>query len=167
MILSNVWRKKLLPPVRIELTAPGLRDQCSTTELKRRRCLCHKLEISSNMYNLIIKIFPVFPGSWDKSIIFTRQGQIFSKNILSQRQQMCSVVGSVRGCVTENCCFLGFDSVLNQSETGIPVSQSRSGSADGQTWKQGCRWIDCLKSKTMCWICNSAFDSFAIDSVEP
>ena len=25
----------LLPPVRIELTTPGLRDQCSTTELKR------------------------------------------------------------------------------------------------------------------------------------
>ena len=24
-----------LPPVRIELTTPGLRDQCSTTELKR------------------------------------------------------------------------------------------------------------------------------------
>ena len=25
-----------LPPVRIELMTPGLRDQCSTTELKRR-----------------------------------------------------------------------------------------------------------------------------------
>ena len=25
----------LLPPVRIELTTPGLRNQCSTTELKR------------------------------------------------------------------------------------------------------------------------------------
>lgn len=24
-----------MPPVRIELTTPGLRDQCSTTELKR------------------------------------------------------------------------------------------------------------------------------------
>ena len=27
--------KVFLPPVRIELTTPGLRDQCSTTELKR------------------------------------------------------------------------------------------------------------------------------------
>ena len=25
-----------MPPVRFELTTPGLRDQCSTTELKRR-----------------------------------------------------------------------------------------------------------------------------------
>ena len=28
-------RKRKLPPVRFELTTPGLRDQCSTTELKR------------------------------------------------------------------------------------------------------------------------------------
>ena len=27
--------KVFLPPVRIELTTPSLRDQCSTTELKR------------------------------------------------------------------------------------------------------------------------------------
>ena len=27
--------KENLPPVRFELTTPGLRDQCSTTELKR------------------------------------------------------------------------------------------------------------------------------------
>ena len=27
--------EKKMPPVRIELTTPGLRDQCSTTELKR------------------------------------------------------------------------------------------------------------------------------------
>ena len=27
--------KNTVPPVRIELTTPGLRDQCSTTELKR------------------------------------------------------------------------------------------------------------------------------------
>ena len=27
--------EKWLPPVRFELTTPGLRDQCSTTELKR------------------------------------------------------------------------------------------------------------------------------------
>ena len=25
----------MMPPMRIELTTPGLRDQCSTTELKR------------------------------------------------------------------------------------------------------------------------------------
>ena len=28
--------KQVLPPVRIELTTPGLQDQCSATELKRR-----------------------------------------------------------------------------------------------------------------------------------
>lgn len=35
--LGTFTTKILLPPVRIELTTPGLRDQCSTTELKRRR----------------------------------------------------------------------------------------------------------------------------------
>ena len=29
-------KEKKMPPVRFELTTPGLRDQCSTTELKRR-----------------------------------------------------------------------------------------------------------------------------------
>ena len=33
--VSGKCGKKGLPPVRIELTTPGLRDQCSTTELKR------------------------------------------------------------------------------------------------------------------------------------
>ena len=28
-----------MPPVRFELTTPGLRDQCSTTELKRLRII--------------------------------------------------------------------------------------------------------------------------------
>ena len=55
--------KKILPPVRIELTAPGLRDQCSTTELKRRHCLGGKFEISSNMHFQLPTNFPVFPRS--------------------------------------------------------------------------------------------------------
>ena len=32
---TNKRKRKKMPPVRIELTTPGLRDQCSTTELKR------------------------------------------------------------------------------------------------------------------------------------
>lgn len=35
--LGTLTTKIHLPPVRIELTTPGLRDQCSTTELKRHR----------------------------------------------------------------------------------------------------------------------------------
>lgn len=31
--------QKKMPPVRFELTTPGLRDQCSTTELKRLRII--------------------------------------------------------------------------------------------------------------------------------
>ena len=32
---TDADENKAMPPVRIELTTPGLRDQCSTTELKR------------------------------------------------------------------------------------------------------------------------------------
>ena len=46
----------LLPPVRIELTTPGLRDQCSTTELKRLCLPGARFQISSNMQHLMSKI---------------------------------------------------------------------------------------------------------------
>ncbi|KAF7271139.1 hypothetical protein GWI33_015948 [Rhynchophorus ferrugineus] len=35
--LNIKYSKVVLPPVRIELTTPGLQDQCSATELKRLR----------------------------------------------------------------------------------------------------------------------------------
>jgi hypothetical protein len=35
VLLKKNEKKVDLPPVRFELTTPGLRDQCSTTELKR------------------------------------------------------------------------------------------------------------------------------------
>ena len=38
-IKGFLFQNDVLPPVRFELTTPGLRDQCSTTELKRLRYL--------------------------------------------------------------------------------------------------------------------------------
>ena len=35
-LLYHKSHKNNMPPERIELSTPGLRDQCSTTELKRR-----------------------------------------------------------------------------------------------------------------------------------
>lgn len=39
---KKTLQKKCMPPVRFELTTPGLRDQCSTTELKRRAVKLNK-----------------------------------------------------------------------------------------------------------------------------
>ena len=35
MTCMNIWLKQKMPPMGIEPMTPGLRDQCSTTELKR------------------------------------------------------------------------------------------------------------------------------------
>ena len=86
--------KKMLPPVRIELTAPGLRDQCSTTELKRRNCLSDKFEISSNMHNLIFTNFPGFPWSWDKSIKFSQSKGRFSLKTFCHRDNKCALLSA-------------------------------------------------------------------------
>lgn len=55
----NHIEKKNLPPVRFELTTPGLRDQCSATELKRPMFFSFPAELIRNELsdiNIIIYI---------------------------------------------------------------------------------------------------------------
>ncbi|CAH1640910.1 unnamed protein product [Spodoptera littoralis] len=54
MIKMKVLFYVVLPPVRIELTTPGLRDQCSTTELKR---LCEGDVVISTLFELCTEDF--------------------------------------------------------------------------------------------------------------
>ena len=53
---DNLFRSQKMPPMGIEPMTPGLRDQCSTTELKRLCLPGARFQISSNMQHFMSKI---------------------------------------------------------------------------------------------------------------